>query len=79
MTIAVVDQTTGKTIPCRIHLANVEGKPQQAGQLPFWCDHFVCPGSVRMDLPPGNYTYEVERGPEYAGRAGQFTVKDGSA
>src|SRR5262249_40288488 len=51
------------------------GKPQRADPLPFWHDHFACPGTVRLDLRPGKYTYEVERGPEYTLRAGTLPVE----
>jgi hypothetical protein len=44
--------------------------------LPFWHDHFVCPGAVSLDLAAGEYTYECERGPEYTLRKGSFTVAD---
>jgi hypothetical protein len=75
----VLEKKTGKPVPCRIHVRDKAGRPQRAGDLPFWRDHFVCPGTARLDLPPGDYTYEVERGPEYAPRAGTFTVKDREA
>jgi hypothetical protein len=75
----IVEKQTGKPVPCRIHLRDQAGKPQRAGDLPFWHDHFVCPGTAHLRLPPGDYTYEVERGPEYAPRSGTFTVKDWAA
>src|SRR5262249_27293668 len=53
-------------------------KPQRAGKLPFWFDHFVCPGTVGLDLPSGKYTVEIERGPEYERHAGSFTLAAGA-
>lgn len=79
VTITVMDKGTAKPVACRIHLKDTGGKPQRAGTLPFWFDHFVCPGSASLELPPGEYSYEVERGPEYARRAGRFTVKEGKS
>lgn len=79
LTINVVDKKTGKPAPCRIHLKDAAGKAQKAEGLPNWNDHFVCPGSVRLDLPPGEYTYEVERGPEWSRRSGTITVKANDA
>jgi hypothetical protein len=73
--ISIVDKKTGKPVPCRIHLKDKAGKLQRAGMLPFWYDHFVCPGTAQLELRAGEYTYEVERGPEYAMAAGTFTVK----
>jgi hypothetical protein len=71
----VVEKKTRQTIACRIHVKDRAGKPQRAGSLPFWHDHFACPGAARLDLAAGVYTYEVERGPEYRVAAGNFTVK----
>jgi hypothetical protein len=76
--LAVVDKATGKPVPCRVHLADPAGKPVQAPGLPFWRDHFVCPGTVRLDLPPGRYAYEVERGPEWSRAKGDFDAGAGS-
>ncbi len=73
---SVVEEKTSKPVPCRIHLKDKAGKPQRAGALPFWYDHFVCPGTAQLKLPPGDYTYEVERGSEYALATGTFTVTD---
>jgi hypothetical protein len=72
----VTDKTTGTALPCRIHLRDQARRPQRADRLPFWRDHFVCPGTARLDLAPGEYTYEIERGPEYALAAGTLKVKD---
>lgn len=73
----VVDEV-GKPLPCRIHLYDQSGKPQEAEGLPFWRDHFVCPGDVKLDLPPGAYRYEIERGPEYEQVTGSFELAQGA-
>ena len=75
--ITVLAEATGKQVPCRIHLKNAAGKPQRAAGLPFWHDHFVCRGTARLELPPGKYTYEVERGPEYEPHSGSLTLAAG--
>jgi hypothetical protein len=75
--ITVHAADTGKPVPCRIHLKDAAGKPQRAPGLPFWNDHFVCGGTVRLELPPGKYTFEVERGPEYEAHTGSFTLAGG--
>ena len=68
---------TAEPIPCRVHLKDAHGKPQRVRGLPFWRDHFVCPGTVEFELAAGEYSIEVERGPEY-GRVGRaVTVADG--
>lgn len=61
-------------LPCRIHLAGPDDKPVRAPGLPFFNDHFVCAGTVPMDLPPGEYHYEIERGPEFKPVKGSFTA-----
>jgi hypothetical protein len=60
--------------PCRVHLKGPDGKAVKPPNLPFWRDHFVVPGRVELDLPPGRYAYEVERGPEWTSAAGTFDV-----
>ena len=74
--ITIVDKATGQPVACRLHVKDAAGKPQRAARLPFWHDHFVCPGNVSLDLSTGQYTYECERGPEYTLRKGAFTVTD---
>lgn len=71
--IAVADER-GDPLPCRIHLYDSAGKPQHPGGLPFWRDHFVCAGSVKMALPAGEYQVEIERGPEYEQYAASLDV-----
>jgi hypothetical protein len=77
--VTVLDRATGKPLACRVHLRDAAGKAQRAPGLPYWRDHFVCPGTVRLELSPGAYSYEIERGPEYRPAAGTFTVGDGAA
>ncbi len=72
--ISVVDAAAQKPVPCRIHLKDAKGTALKADGLPFWHDHFVCPGTVRLELAPGTYGYEIERGPEWQRRSGSFTV-----
>ncbi len=74
LAITVVDRQTGKPIACRMHLKNAAGKPRRAKRAPFWHDHFVFPGKILLDLPVGNYTFDLERGPEYVTRSGHFRI-----
>lgn len=74
--ITITDKATGQPVACRLHIKDTAGKPQRAGSLPFWFDHFVCSGKVSLDLAAGKYTYECERGPEYTLRQGTFSVAD---
>src|SRR5436309_2441964 len=77
--LVVVETEGGPPLPCRIHLKDSTGKPVQPKGLPFWKDHFVCSGDAPLQLAPGNYTYEIERGPEYLTATGSFMVVESSA
>lgn len=72
--LSIVDEVTRQPAAGRVHLKNADGKPQRHPTLPYWFDHFTCPGSARLELPPGKYTYEVERGPEYERVVGSVNV-----
>ncbi|HEY4313560.1 MAG TPA: hypothetical protein VGN12_29175 [Pirellulales bacterium] len=74
--ITVVDAQTREPIACRLHLKNAKGAPQKAARMPFWNDHFVFPGNVKLRLPRGNYTFELDHGPEYTDRKGYFSIED---
>jgi len=74
--LTVVDAETGRPIACRLHLKNAAGKTRRVARLPFWHDHFVFPGQVTLDLPRGQYTFELERGPEYVRVSGHFAIED---
>ena len=73
--ITVREKGSGKLLPCRIHVKDSTGKAQRAGDLPFWFDHFVSPGTAKLELEPGTYTIEIERGPEYRRIASTFEVQ----
>jgi hypothetical protein len=77
--LRIVERRAGQVapIPARVHLADAAGNPVLAPGLPAWRDYFNCEGDVRLDLPPGRYTYTVERGPEYRRTSGSFTLSAG--
>ncbi len=74
LAIKVVDRATGKPIACRMHLKNATGRPRIPKKVPSLDDHFVVPGEILLKLPTGNYTFELERGPEYKIVTGHFTI-----
>lgn len=76
LALTIVDSATGQPVACQVYLKNAAGVPQRAKRLPFYRDHFVCDGKLTLDLPRGQYTFEVERGPEYAPASGHFTIED---
>jgi hypothetical protein len=77
--IAILDKPDGRPVPGRVHLKDSVGKPQRAEKLPFWFDHFVCPGTASLELPPGKYTIEIERGPEYESHSDSLALEPGGA
>src|SRR5687768_15007481 len=76
LVLSVTDAETGEPIACRLHLKNQAGRPVKALRQPFFHDHFVFDGQIKLELPRGNYTFELERGPEYLVRTGHFTIND---
>src|SRR5438093_4387892 len=76
--LQVTDAATRQPVPCRIHLKDDAGKPVKPEKLPFFRDHFVFPGKAELELEPGRYTYEIERGPEYRLARGEFVCSNGA-
>ncbi len=74
LVLTVVDKDTHQPIPCRMHLKTANGKPRKADKMPFWHDHFVFPGQITLRLPTGDYSFDLERGPEYVTCSGHFTI-----
>jgi len=72
--LTVVDRRTKQPIACRMHLRNAKGRPHRPSKVPFWHDHFVFAGTITLKLPLGEYSFEMERGPEYVERTGRFTI-----
>ena len=74
-----VQDDSGQTLPCRIHLRSSEGKPIRAYGQPFWRDHWVCDGRVSASVPAGSYQWQIERGPEYRRQTGEVVVTENDA
>jgi hypothetical protein len=74
--LTVVDKDTGKPIPCRMHLVGPKKQPFRPAKVPFWQDHFALPGTILLKLPLGNYSFVIERGPEYLNQTGYFTINN---
>ncbi len=72
--LTVVDRASGSPVAARIHLRDTAGKFPGAPGYPSWRDHFVCAGTATLDLPPGKYAFEVERGPEHSSLSGELLV-----
>ena len=54
----------GAVMPCRMHLRDSGGNSVKPPSMPFWSDRFVFAGEVQLELTPGDFHYEIERGPK---------------
>jgi hypothetical protein len=77
--LRIVERNADRVAPvsARVHLADSRGEPVLASGQPAWRDHFNCDGDVRLELPPGRYTYTIERRPEYRRTSGALTLSAG--
>lgn len=73
--IQAVDRDTGKPLAVRMHLKDARGKAVRPLKVPYWHDHFTFDGSITLELSPGAYTFEMEHGPEYKIRYGNFSLE----
>jgi hypothetical protein len=74
------DRKTGQPLAARMHLKDPRGKPVKPPKAPFWKDHFVFDGSIVLVLPLGQYTFEMECGPEYKlAEQGSFVLERGAS
>ncbi|MBO9572780.1 MAG: CehA/McbA family metallohydrolase [Chitinophagaceae bacterium] len=69
--------------PCNVRIANESGEYQFPDSTYYWKSFFAKPypdypsnGEFTISLPPGRYTYEIDRGPEYYLTRGSFEVKN---
>ena len=74
LVLTTVDKATQKPVACRMHLKSSAGRPRIPKKVAFWDDHFIVPGQITLVLPVGNYTFELERGPEYKTVLGHFSL-----
>jgi hypothetical protein len=65
-----------KAMPARVHLKDSAGNALHPPKLPFWRKHFVCDGRAEIELTQGNFSYEIERGPEFSAVSGSFALAD---
>ena len=74
--INVVDSKTKEPIAARMHLKDQKGKVVKPPKSIAWFDHFVVDGTMKLELPIGNYNFEIERGLEYKTIYGKFYLED---
>ena len=73
--LQVIDADSGAPLAFRMHLKNARGRSRKVPKAPFYDDHFVFRSPLPLTLPEGNYTFEVECGPEYHTQTGHFTME----
>jgi hypothetical protein len=76
LVIDVVDSDTQQPIAARMHLKNVRGRPVKL-RLPAeqqFADHFYIDGQITLPLARGQYTFEIDAGPEYRPQTGHFEI-----
>jgi len=74
--LAVVDREGGPPLACRMKLINGQGRVMRPRKVPFFHDYLLLAGRTKLQLPSGQYGFEIERGPEYPILYGKFEIKD---
>ncbi|HMP05302.1 MAG TPA: hypothetical protein PJ982_03040 [Lacipirellulaceae bacterium] len=76
LVIDVVDSDTQRPIAARMHLKSARGRPVKL-RLPIdqqFADHFYIDGQITLPLARGQYTFEIDAGPEYFPQTGHFEI-----
>lgn len=63
--LRVTEAGSSAPLPCRVHLKDAAGKAVLLEKYPSFRTHFSCKGDADFELPAGEYTVAIERGPEY--------------
>jgi hypothetical protein len=77
LVVALVDGETEKPIAGRMHLKNSRGRPvrMRVKGLNQFGDHLYIDGSITLGLRAGQYTFDLESGPEYRTQVGNFELE----
>ena len=75
LNISTTLQGKSTPLPCRVHLENCAGETILPDMYPNFKTHFTCEGTATLSLPPGAYTYAIEKGPEFTRSSGMVTIK----
>jgi hypothetical protein len=67
--------------PTRVYLTDASGKPKTPQNVLAYHkgqeDHFIVPGRISVELPPGRYRVHAERGPEHRPVTVEFNLRAG--
>jgi len=77
LAIEVVDAETEKPVVARMHLKNSRGRPARLRVVGLnqFADHFYIDGQATLGLRVGQYTFDLEAGPEYRTQQGHFEIE----
>ena len=75
LVVAVTDGQGGN-VAFRIHLKDASGEVVHPESVPFWHDHFVVETGHALELPVGEYHYDIEKGPEFLRLSGKLTIAE---
>jgi hypothetical protein len=77
LVIEVVDAESGKPVAARMHLKNSRGRPVRVRVVGLnqYADHFYIDGKITLGLRVGQYTFDLEAGPEYRTQQGHFEIE----
>jgi hypothetical protein len=75
--IEVVDSQSGQPIAARMHLKNSRGRPVRlrVPNIAEFGGHFYIDGELTLPLRIGQYTFELDAGPEYGTQSGHFEIE----
>ncbi|MCP4190827.1 MAG: hypothetical protein GY768_09385 [Planctomycetaceae bacterium] len=76
--LRAIDSKSQEPTAIYLVLRNSKGRPIFAPKQPRIGDGFVFDGQVVLELHPGLYTFEADKGPEYRQRTGHFVMKSGA-
>lgn len=75
--LTAVDKTSDAPVPARMILSRADGRQQVVRRTVSSGIGFVLQPEQRIAVPPGNYNFQVIRGPEYRIITGNFLLERG--
>ncbi len=73
--LTVQDSQTREPTAVRIELRDARGRPVPIPGLARSGSQFAFDGRTVLKLKPGNFTFRMEKGPEYRVREGNFVIE----
>ena len=73
--IRFVEDATGEPVAAQLEIRDRRGRVRKIRRTPSWQGWAAIDGRVIVELPPGKYTFSVDRGPEYLEQTGHFLIR----